>query len=65
MRAIVDLPLPLSPTRPKTSPGWIENETWSTAVNVRWRHLSIERTMKKSIDTSSTSTRGPPSEGTS
>ena len=33
-RPVVDLPLPLSPTRPKISPRWIVKETSSTALTV-------------------------------
>src|SRR5262245_27416155 len=32
MRMMVDLPLPLGPSRPNTAPRSIANETWSTAT---------------------------------
>src|SRR6266511_1096861 len=33
-RAVVDLPHPLSPTRPKVFPSGTENEIWSTALSI-------------------------------
>src|SRR5439155_7184537 len=33
-RAVVDLPHPLSPTRPKVFPSETENEIWSTALSI-------------------------------
>lgn len=51
MRASVDLPLPLSPTSPKTSPGRMVSETSDTARKVSRRRGKSDRLMTKDLET--------------
>src|SRR5258706_11596303 len=63
-RPVVVLPQPLSPTSPSTSPGWIENDTPSTART--WptvrdsRPRLIGKCLVRSVTSSSGSATGGP-----